>query len=118
MVKTSYSGGGVPDYQEGGSVWQQEDYGDVVTDPGRCDKNLNTESRNNTEEEADYRGTVDVISVVLGVGGGAESTMGVFPDGGWESIISLVGLSRRKKTFRRNDNDFTCVCVAVEVGME
>lgn len=81
MVQTSYSGSGVPDHQEGGSVWQQEDFGDVVTDPGRCDKNLNTESRNNTQEGADYRGIVDAISIVLGVGGGAESTMGVFP--GW-----------------------------------
>lgn len=31
---------------------------------------------------------------------------------------SPVGIMRRKKIFRGDDNDFTCVCVAVEVGVE
>lgn len=106
----------MPDYQEGGLVWQQGDFwGHSKSHPSRCDKDLNKESRN-AQEGADHRGIVDTVFTVLGIGVGAESTLGAFPDGGWEIITTLLGLSTWKQIFR--GNDFTYICVAVEVAVE
>lgn len=53
------------------SLAVRESFGHCKSDPCRCEKNLNKESRN-MQEGADYRGIVDAVFTMLGTGVGQK----------------------------------------------